>query len=135
MRRVAATCWGKIDLRWSDPYLFTATEVAGLPRQVRGVYVLMAATPMSATLVPFYVGESSDLLRRLGEHLRSRCPVGGVLPKVLTTYVALARIDDDALRLAVESALIFRERPAGNERIATEHPAVSVNRPPTSLLD
>lgn len=119
---------------WTEPLLLTSAEISRVPRGVPGVYVLMAATPESPVLVPFYVGQSSDLRRRLGEHLRSRHPVIATLTRYLCAYVALARILHAGMRGVAERALIAMILPAGNERVPSEMPD-AINGPPLGLID
>jgi len=93
----------------------------------------MAFTPDRPRLVPFYVGQTSDLRRRLREHARGHT-LTGVLPRHLSAYAALARVDHAGLRLAIERALIAQERPAGNHLLPSDRPVFTVNAPSTSLF-
>jgi hypothetical protein len=130
---LAETCSSKFDLLWSNPLCLRVEEVRRLPGGVPGVYVLLAFTPDRPVLVPFYVGQSGDLARRLRQHLRSRDPVIAALPALLSTYAVLARVDDVRLRLAVEGALISDFFPAANERIPSVS-TVRVNHPSLCIV-
>jgi hypothetical protein len=134
MIQLDTTCVGKLRLFWSGPNVFDREAIDAVPYDLAGVYVLSAFTPMRPTLVPFYVGQSSQLGRRLLEHRYGGQSFARHLRSQLSTYFCVAVVSDRAIRLAAEAALIRHLRPAGNDQIPCA-PAIAVNSPPISLLD
>jgi hypothetical protein len=66
-------------------------------------------------LTPFYIGQSGDIPRRLGEHLFGHRTFARYLRDQLSTYFSVAAVSDRVVRTAAEAALIRRYRPAGND--------------------
>ncbi len=129
------TCLDKfILLSWSGPHIFCANDVQALPENLPGVYVLAAFAPMLPVLVPFYVGQSQCLRRRLTEHLVGTRTFAKYLRRRLSTYFAVAAVSDPQPRTAAEASLIRTLSPAGNEVIPIAG-STYVNPPPLSLLD
>lgn len=134
MIEFAPICCGKLELFWHGPYVLYADDVLALPADVPGVYVLSAFTPLYPTLVPFYVGQTNQLRRRLAEHLVGGRTFAVHLRDRLSTYFCVANVSDQILRTAAEAALIRCLQPAGNDNVPTATP-VAVNPPPLSLLE
>lgn len=134
LTELATTCPGKLILTWAGPNVLYAADVVALPIELPGVYVLSAFTPASSTLVPFYVGQSRCLRRRLGEHLAGTRTFARVLRAVLPTYFSIAAVSERWMRNAAEAALIRRLSPAGND-VLPRAVQVTVNVPSLSLVD
>ncbi len=134
MRIFPSTCHSKLILAWNGPLVFYQEDVRSIPEGLPGVYVLCAFTIARAVLVPFYVGQSACLRRRLTEHLVGDRTFARHLRSRLSTYFSVAVVLNPALRTAAEAALIRMLAPAGNE-VVPAAPAVTLNRPPLSLLD
>lgn len=130
---LARTCLGKLPLFWVGPRCLTTEEVRGIPDGVPGVYVLMAATPYVAGYTVYYVGESVDVRRRLGEHTRAPKFILRTLHTHLRTYFAYAQVPTGILRSAAEAALIRMYDPVGNDEVpwALE---ITVTPPPTGFF-
>jgi hypothetical protein len=108
-------------------------EIARLPNSLGGVYVLMAFSPRSPRFVPYYVGQSADIARRLDEHTSSPKQFLFDIHRYLRTYFAVARILHPMVRTAAEAALIRGLKPVGNDSVPDIFP-IAVNPPPTDLL-
>jgi len=104
-------------LYWRGPFSFCWEELLGVPDQLPGVYVLSAFTPLRTTFVAYYVGQSGDIRRRLGEHLSGKRTFAVHLRNQLSTYYSLAVVSDPYMRSAAEAALIRHLGPAGNNVI------------------
>jgi hypothetical protein len=134
VNKLVPTCLGKLILAWAGPNVLYAADVVALPIGLSGVYVLSAYTPASPALVPFYVGQSRCLRRRLGEHLAGTRTFARVLRAVLPTYFSIAAVSERWMRNAAVAALIRRLSPAGNDVLPCAV-QVTVNVPSLSLLD
>lgn len=132
--QLATTCYSKLVLTWTAQSVFCIEDVEAIPGGMGGVYVLTAFTIQTPTLVPFYVGQSRCLRRRLTEHLLGQRTFARHLRRRLSTYFSLAVVTDPTLRTAAEASLIRRIKPAGNE-VVPGAPPVLVNLPSFSLLD
>lgn len=130
---LARTCLGKLPLCWVGPRCLNTEEVRALPARVPGVYVLMAFSPYVAGYTVYYVGESEDVRRRLGEHMRSPKFILWTLHARLRTYFTYAQVPTFILRSAAEAALIRMYEPVGNDEVpwALE---IEVNPPPTGFF-
>ena len=104
-----------------------------VPNQLPGVYVLSAFTPLRSTLVTYYVGQSGDMRRRLGEHLSGSRTFAMHLRHRLSTYYSLAAVSDPGIRSAAEAALIRRLGPAGND-VIPRTPLIETTLPPLLIL-
>lgn len=109
-------------------------DIQAVPAGLPGVYVLSAFTIMTPRLVPFYVGQSVCLRRRLAEHLVGHRTFARHLRGHVSAYFAVARVSDPSVRTAVEASLIRRLAPVGNE-VVPDAPPVVVNLPSFHLLD
>jgi predicted GIY-YIG superfamily endonuclease len=127
-------CCGKLTLFWRGPFSFCSQEILGLPDKLPGVFVLSAFTPLRLSLVAYYVGQSSDLRRRLGEHFSGKRTFAVHLRSRLSTYYSVAAVSDPGIRTAAEAALIRRLRPAGNEVIPGA-PSIETSLPPLLLFN
>jgi hypothetical protein len=134
MKQLATTCYSKLTLFWQGPFVLYLDHVRALPAHQPGVYVLAAFTVMAPTLVPFYVGQSASLRRRLFEHLGGTVTFARHLRNRLSTYFCVAVVSDPLLRTMAEAALICSLKPAGNAALPAA-PMVLVTLPPLSLLD
>ena len=130
---LARTCLGKLPLFWVGPRWLTTSVVHALPEHVTGVYALMAFSPYVAGYTIYYVGESQDVRRRLGDHMRSPKFILRTLHAQLRTYFAYAPVPTTILRSAAETALIRMLAPVGNDEVpwALE---IEVNPPPTDFF-
>jgi hypothetical protein len=131
---LASTCCGKLTLYWRGPFSFCLEELLGVPDQLPGVYVLSAFTPLRPSLVAYYVGQSGDIRRRLGEHLSGKRTFAIHLRNRLSTYYSLAAVSDYAIRTAAEAALIRGLRPAGND-VIPRAPLIETSLPPLMLVN
>lgn len=109
-------------------------EVAGVPEDLPGVYVLSAFVPARPSLTVFYAGQSRNLQRRLGEHLGGQKTFAVHLRTRLSTYFSVAMVSHPGVRSAAEAALIRRLRPAGNGCIP-HAPPIAVSLPPLLLFN
>jgi hypothetical protein len=134
MIRFDTTCYSKLCLSWNGPYAFWLEDLHALPQKLAGVYVLCAFTPLVPALIPFYVGQSTHLRRRLAEHLIGARTFAKHLRRRLSTYFCIAVVTDPFLRTVAEAALIRSLRPAGNGSVPIA-PRALVTPPPLSLLD
>ena len=134
MIHLARPCLGKLILSWVGPSVFYAGDVGAVPAGVPGVYVLSAFTKRDPTLVPFYVGQSCDVRRRLTEHLIGQRTFAKHLRSHLPTYFHVAVVSDPAIRAAAEAALIWSLSPVGND-VVPAAPPIELNPPKFTLLD
>lgn len=134
MTLLAPTCYSKLPLVWEGPFVLYLDDVRALPVDASGVYVLSAFTVMAPALLPFYVGQSGALRRRLFEHLGGTATFARHLRDRLSTYFCVARVCDPLLRTMAEAALIRTLKPAGNAAVPAV-PIALVTPPPLSLLD
>lgn len=129
----AATCLSNIRLPWSELLVFCRDDVELIPEGFPGVYSILAFTPRRPRLVVVYIGQSTDVRRRLLEHLRGSA-LPGTLGRSLSTYATVAPVDDPEARVLAERGLIGLLRPVGNDLLPAAGPPIAVNPPPTSLL-
>jgi hypothetical protein len=130
---LVSTCCSKLTLYWRGPFSFCLEELLGVPDQLPGVYVLSAFTPLRPSLVAYYVGQSGDIRRRLGEHLTGKKTFAIHLRNRLSTYYSLAAVSDCGIRTVAEAALIRGLRPAGND-VIPRAPLIATSLPPLLLL-
>jgi hypothetical protein len=122
-------------LNWVGPLILTASEVVRVPAGIAGVYLLHSKNLCQGCYPPFYVGRSSDLHRRLMEHLSSRAKPR-IQAALLTeaAYWSAAPVESPMDRARIESALIHFFRPACNDQFPSDR-ALFVNLPPLFLMD
>ena len=130
---LVSTCYGKLTLYWHGPFALCLEELPRVPAALAGVYLLSAFTPLRPSVTPFYVGQSTDLRRRLGEHLSGHRTFARHLRSRLPTYFSAAAVADRTLRTAAEAALIGHLRPVGNE-VVPHGLRITVSLPALALL-
>lgn len=129
----ARTCLGKLLLSWTEPRCLNTEEISDLPTRFGGVYVLMAFSSRFPMYVPYYVGQSEDVRRRLDEHTRSPKSFLWGMHRYARTYFATARVSNQVFRTAAEAALIRALEPVGNDQVPIAL-NVTVNPPPTGFF-
>ena len=111
-------CSSKINflsLAWLGPVHLTVAEVSTVPHELPGVYLLQHFSARSGTHVVFYVGQSLDLRRRLGEQMSPAASRGvRVFSALRPTFFSAAYVLPLALD-SVERSLIRLLRPPANE--------------------
>jgi hypothetical protein len=121
-------------LNWVGPLRLTEGEVARIPADIPGVYLLHVVAPPRGGYATFYAGKSLDLRRRLRQHLSDR----GTKPSIRAAReldVALwsaAPVLDLALMSSVEAGLIVALAPICNAQQPAATP-ILVNLPPLSF--
>ena len=63
-------------LDWVGPMCLSWDEIARVPPKIGGVYILHAFEVDFGSYPAFYVGQSGNLRRRLGQHLSGTSPSG-----------------------------------------------------------
>ena len=131
---LVSTCCSKLLMYWHGPFSLCAEELSCVPQGLPGVYVLSAFVPTRPALTAYYVGQSSNIWRRLGEHLAGRRTFAIHLRDRLSTYFSVAAVADTPTRMAAEAALIRRLQPAGNNAIPRA-PQFDITLPSLLLLN
>jgi hypothetical protein len=125
---VATACLNLLEqvmlLDWVGPLCLCHTEVARVPRGIPGVYVLQAFVPSAGQYLAFYVGQTSDLARRLGRHLSNISAKQSIrmVRARASTYFSAAPVLEEDLRLRIEAGLIRRLSPICNAQIPSSPP-------------
>lgn len=132
LMELVSICHDKLTLDWHGPFVLCLEELKHVPHGLPGVYLLSAFTPARPTLTPFYIGQSGDIPRRLGEHLFGHRTFARYLRDRLSTYFSAAAVSDRVLRTATEAALIRSYRPAGNDLLPSG-PYLDVSLPVLDL--
>jgi hypothetical protein len=116
---------------WVGPLLLCPSEVKRIPARIPGVYLLHVFSDALGGYPIFYAGRTSDLRRRLSEHLklRSTKPLISAAAAQDSPYWSAAPVLDEGLAAGVESALIRVLQPVCNTQIPRTAP-VFVNLPP-----
>lgn len=122
-------------IHWVGPLLLSAGEIARIPANIPGVYLLHSFAPAVGGYPVFYAGRSQDLRQRLTQHLdNSRAKLSiRVARMVRQAKFSAAPVPDEEIQAQIESALIRILEPACNAQVPTAAP-VLVNLPPLHVL-
>ncbi len=120
-----------LSICWVGPMRFCRTEVDRVPASVPGVYLLHAYAPQFGGYPVFYVGKSTDLHRRLCEHLEGKRTKAVIarIRRSTAAYFSAAAVYQHVLLDPLESGLISLLRPPCNDQIPTARP-LFVKLPP-----
>jgi hypothetical protein len=121
-------------LDWVGPLLLCREEVERVPDDVAGVYLLHSFAPDFGGYPIFYAGQTSDIRRRLLEHLGRSTTKRDIvaLRRRAQPYFSAAPIASTTLRFAVETGLIAALRPVANTQQPSARPVLP-NLPPMFL--
>ena len=122
-------------LDWIGPMLLCPSEVGRVPPGIGGVYLLQAFAPSLGGYPVFYAGRSTDLKRRLCEHIGEwkckRC-VRRIRARE-RTYFSAAPVRAP-LSTGVEAGLVRLLQPLCNDQIPRAEPIV-VSLPPMAVVN
>ncbi len=101
---------------WVGPLLLERAEIDRIPSRIPGVYLLHSLAQGFGGYATFYAGQSTDLRRRLREHLGDRTAKDSIrLARAFgPAHFSAAPVLDEALRSAVGAGLIEILRPICN---------------------
>jgi hypothetical protein len=106
----------RLRLPWFGPRIFTPVVLAHIPVGLPGVYLLQHSSGRTGSYPVFYVGQSLDLRRRLGEQLGGSSSRGVRFFRTLRrTYFSAAHVPP-ALLDDVERSLIRLLLPPANDQ-------------------
>lgn len=121
---IASSCWRKDYLDWAGPLVLCESEVARVPPDVPGVYLLAVFDRYRGAYPPVYVGKTADLSSRLIQHLEARSTSPDLLNlrSRVGMYFCAAPVIDRVERDAIESGLIRLFRPRCNRQVPRTQP-------------
>lgn len=123
-------------LDWVGPLKLSLEQVFRIPGGVPGIYMLHALIPSNGIYATFYVGKTSDLQRRLRQHMNQSVtkPLISAMQCVQTCFWSAAPIEDEYLLGCVESGLIRTLQPVCNNQVPKDRP-ILVTLPPLRLTN
>lgn len=125
-----------IFLDWVGPLHLSFSEVSRVPSAVPGIYMLHVLAGNLGGYTTFYVGKTTDIRRRLLQHLGERTTKSSIraVQGVDAAYWCAAPVMGAELLGRIESGLIRILQPICNAQVPASIP-VLVNLPPLALLD
>lgn len=119
-------------LDWVGPLLLTSTEVRRIPEGICGVYLLHVCAPVFGGYPIVYAGKSSDLRRRLLQHVSRRAkPIIQAVRRADSAYFSAAPAARVLLD-GIEAGLVRHLDPFCNGQRPASLP-ISVNLPPITF--
>jgi len=130
----STTSFAPARLSWVGPLLFGQTEVYRIPTEISGVYLLHQFAAVIGGYPVFYAGKSTDLRRRLLEHLSDAKAKPGIwaLRTGVQAYFSAAAAPIDLLD-NIEAGLIRGLNPPCNNCVPTAAP-LYVTLPPLRIF-
>lgn len=123
-------------LDWVGPLPLNEDELSRVPEGIPGVYLLHVLARCFGGYVTFYAGRSSNLRRRLQQHLCKRTTKLSIraVQEIDCAFWSAAPVENPSLLACIESGLIRNLIPICNDQIPGQKPVI-VNLPPLFLLD
>lgn len=118
-------------MEWLGPCSLCFEEIDRVPSGALGVYSLHVFDRRAGSYPVLYIGQTTDLQRRLREH----CDGAGMVPIVAVArrfqpiYFSILPLADAYMLSPAESTLVRLLRPPGNKQVPTARPML-VPAPP-----
>lgn len=111
-------------MEWLGPCNLCLGEIDRVPAGALGVYALQVFDGRAGSYPVLYIGQTSDLQRRLREHCdgASIVRVVAVARRFQPIYFSILPLDQSDMLAPAESTLVRLLQPPGNKQVPTARP-------------